>query len=152
MSISSDGHISYGYLMEDDTELPWGDDLDNWWRKLNGYVPPFEIYSDSHPSGYVGGKKPPQNKIDEYFDHRNAWDKDHPLPVEEVNSQSYDYPLWILAVPGTYKSVSRGYPESFEPSELKVDAAKLSALDAFIAAHNIKPVKGPAWFLGSLYG
>lgn len=150
MGISSDGHISYGYLLNDDAELPWEDDLEGWWRQINSYKSPFEVYNDK--GEYIGGKRPDDQVIDDYYQHMRDWEEANPLPVELVNSKSYDYPLYILAVPGTYKSVFRGCPETFEPSELTVDAAKLAALDAFIAAHKLEPVKGPAWFLGSLYG
>jgi hypothetical protein len=142
MTTSTDGQICFGVLFEEGYEFPWDEDPWNgnseaWWRDVNGYKPPFEMYNAD--GDYLGGVRPSQEKIDAYYAHRREWNKAHaPLPVEEVNVCSGDYPIYILAVPGTVKTAGRGYPVEIGVTDL---AVKIDAADAFAT-----------WYLSSFWG
>src|SRR5687768_12176248 len=103
MGTSTNGEISYGIAFDEDFEFPWDDDdgegdLENWWLAVNGYKPPFEVYDEN---GYIGGKRPSEEKLSEYFAAQRSFQAAHPLPVELVNVCSGEYPMYILAVKET---------------------------------------------------
>ncbi len=154
MSISSDGQLCYGIEFDYGYEFPWDDenfegDIEEWWRFVNGYEPPFQLYDGGD---YVGGVRPPEEKIDEWYDHRKKFDDEHPLPIACVLHCSYDYGMYILAVKGTYYSASRGYPKTID--NFDVDEYNLKTLIDFCKKY-IKDDKielKPKWILSSLYG
>jgi hypothetical protein len=86
-------------------------------KKNGGVKQSVEIYDDNDPSGYKGGRKPAQSVMDNYY---QEWDKAHPLPIKLVNYCSGDCPMYMIALEETFKSNSRGYPQEFNPSDLKV--------------------------------
>lgn len=165
MGQSTDGQICYGIAFPDGFSFPW-DDHEKWWREVNGYKHPFKLYNNDE-SGYIGGVRD-EKKIDAYYDHQHAWDKEHPFPVELVNYCSGDCPMYILAVKETCKNNSRGYPEKFNPAELKVTEEQKQSLldfcnkylgekisehnnDEYISEDN-KIVLEPEWYLTSYWG
>ena len=156
MGQSTDGQICYGVYVGD--ELPWSDgedfeydgDEDEWWRKRSGYEPPFEMFTED--GEWIGGEEWPREKVDAYFDHRREWDKAHPKPFELVNACSGDCPEWIVAMPGTFKSVSRGYPEKISEGTISLvhKEAALERYKAFLAEIGIEGE--PSWYLSSYWG
>lgn len=154
MTTSTDAVICYGVLLGE--EISWIDDCyddEGWWLDRNGYKPPFELYTDEKGSGgYVGGKRPPQERISAYYGAKQAWLKANPIPFELINVCCSDYPEWIIAVPGSETRVSRGYPE--EISVDTVDLVKLAeALDRFKAFLLEIEIEGELkWYLGSYWG
>lgn len=157
MGTSTDGQICYGIAFDEGFEFPWhdddGGDIESWWiDKVHGYKPPFECYDAD--GNYLPGFDDKDPRVNEFFDHRRAFAKSHPLPVEEVNYCSADYPMWILAVPGTVKSARRGFPEEFDPTKLVVSAEETAALLTFCKEHRIEVLKEnkPRWWLSSYWG
>ena len=155
MGISTDGQICYGVLFEDDYEFPWdaeeyGGDIEAWWRAVNGYQPPFELYDSD--GNYLDGIEPPQMRIDAYFGARHEWDEQHAVPVARVNACSGDHPLYIVAVPSTVRKAYRGWPETFNPTDLQVDSTAVDELCEFCDKYGLAYQGEPAWYLSSYYG
>lgn len=155
MTVSTDGQLCFGYLIDEDTVMPWDadpwdGDADDWWfEAILGFKPSKQIY-DEH-GDYLDGVQPVD--VDQYYAERRDFRAGHPsLPVELVNVCSVDYPQWIIAVPSTCMSCSRGYPERFVPSELAVLPEQIEALEEFLTTHAIDHDGGPSWYLSSYWG
>ena len=152
MSISSDGIIAYGYNFPEGFEFPWGnDDIIDWWiDTVHGYKPPFKVFT---ATGDYLAPKPPQSRIDEYFAHRrNFADALPKLDVEMVIHCSFDYSMYIMAIPGTNMSVCRGYPEPIPDGFIRHDPEWDRILADFCNKYDIKIPGDPSWWLTSLYG
>lgn len=157
MGVSTDGQLCYGANFEE-ASFPWDDeskyegDIEAWWRDVNGYKRPFELYDES--GEYIDGVEPDKSKISEYYNHSSEWDKENPLPVSLVNGCSVDYPTWILAVPGTEETASRGYPQKLGdmPLDLTVPLDKLKAFIEFLEEHLEYNRENCGWWLSSYYG
>lgn len=132
MGISSDGEICYGIVFEDGYEFPWDVDHDGdpeeWWISKVLQL----IYKD--------------------YDEMHAILKDNPLPFELVNYCSCEYPMYILAVPGTLKSAYKGSPKSFTLDELKVDEEASNKLITFCEEHGLTGESAIGWVLSSYMG
>jgi len=161
MGISSDGQICYGIAFEEGYELPWldekwdGDEEDWWFKGVCGYKTPFEIYNNQ--GEYIDGEKPSEEKIDEYYKRYSDFKKSNPLPVKIVRHCSYDYPMFIIAVIGTYRYASRGYPEKVVLTGIDTD--KTRAVVDFCEKYckpkdefSKFPKMEPCWLLSSMYG
>ena len=157
MTTSTNGQICFGFKIEEGTEFPWDDDkwdfdIDNWWvfETLGEWTPPFKLYDED--GEYIGGVKPSEEVIDKYYKDRREFEKNAPpLPVKLVNCCSAEYPEYILAVPSTCQSASRGYPESFDPDELQVDGVEYLALVDFCKKYGIETDEAE-WWLSSYWG
>jgi len=151
VSISSDGQICYGLSFDEDTEFPWGEqEVDEWWREEHNFVPSTKIYDAE--GQYIGGERPSKEVMEAYYAEQRAWDAAHPVPVERVLHCSYDYPMVILAVPGTFKNASRGYPEAIDQFALTITDAQREALLSFCREYEIEIPGEPKWWLSSMYG
>lgn len=153
MGVSTDGQICYGVLFDEDYEFPWivdGDnDVDTWWRNKHGFTHSFELYDSE--GNYLNGVNPSKEQISAYYAEERSFDAANPLPVEVVNYCSCDFPMYILAVPSSTKSARRGYPEEFDPAKLTVTEQEKADLLKFCEENGLAFVKGPAWFLSSLW-
>lgn len=157
MGVSTDGQICYGVPFEEDYEFPWDeedeDDLEGWWRAETGFK-----YEGEEPYNEEGNYNPGFNEQDPrvaaYFAAQREWLAAHPLPVELVNYQSAEHPAYMLAVVGTSRSASRGYPERFDPSSLTVDPEAAAVLQAFLDRYDLVPEEGveAGWYLTSYWG
>ena len=149
MGVSTNGIICYGISFEEDFEFPWDDDWDEWWIKICGYKPLFEMYDEK--GEYIAGMKPAQEDRDKYWDHKYKFKKEHPMPVEIVTHCSGDYPMYIIAIPRTVMSASRGYPLEFFPDDLKDTLEDENILLQFCKDHGIEHEEMPKWWLASLW-
>lgn len=153
MGVSTDGIICYGIKFDEEYGFPWNDDdidIEDWWRVVSGFAPSVEIYDEQ--GGYINGTRPDGSVIDRYYEELRKWDKENPLPVQEVNYCSGDYPLYILAIPGTVKRASRGFPEAFRPEELLFPEDARQALIDFCDKYSIDYEDEPQWYLASYWG
>ena len=155
--LSTDGQICFGVAFDEGHEFPWDDekysaDLEDWWiEKIQGYKRPFEMFTEA--GEWIGGKEWPQEKKDEYYNHKEKFVKKAPkLPVTLVNYCSGDCPMYILAVPSSYKNNNRGYAEEFDPQKLTVTPEEVAALLAFINEYVDKKKHSPKWLLTSFWG
>jgi hypothetical protein len=155
MSITTNGQICFGVMFEEDDELPWNNeendyDLETWWIELIcGYKPPFEIYDEE---GNLL-KNVSRYKEKEYWLHFREFKKLHPVPVEEINYCTCDDPMYILAVPRTCIYSNRGYPEKINPEDLIVSQEEKQALLDFCNKYCPSKEKyEPKWYLSSYYG
>lgn len=107
MGISTNAYIGYGIAFEEDIEFPWETgDIGSWWREWCGFKPSVDIYTPegNYVEGITGAER------DRYWEERTEWDKNNPVPVEECNYCSGDYPMYALIVPGSRLTANRGYP------------------------------------------
>lgn len=154
MTTSTNGQICYGVLLEEDQELPWQtkewwNDIDRWWLfAIQGYKNPFELFT---AAGNWIEPKPTEEKRERYYAARYKFKEQCPsLPVELVNCCSCDCPIYILAIPSSMRSASRGSPEAFKPRDLDVSDDEMHALLEFCEEHGIDG-EGPRWWLSSLW-
>ena len=159
MGISSDAMICYGVMLMEDEQFPWDDkkwegELEEWWAyEVCGYKNPFELYDEN--GEYLTAEAPSESKIDEYYLSKFNFMKQNKSPVVLVTHCSYDYPMYILAMPGTVSTAIRGYPVELDPLKLfeSDDEAEKKLVDFYE-----KYCKGqmeseePSWLLFSLMG
>ncbi len=156
MGQSTDGQICFGVAFEEDFEFPWSEekfdsDIETWWREVGDFEPTFYPYTDG--GEYKPGVVEADPRVNQYYNERDRWDKKNPkIPVEEINTCHGDYPMWILAVPGTGQSASRGCPEKFDPTKLVVDPVKFKKFAEFLKKYNIECEDEPSWYLSSYWG
>jgi len=163
MGVSTDGQICYGIPFEEGYEFPWdnekwGGDIADWWiYEICGYTDPFKLWNDD--GEYEGGEKPPESEVEKWYSAKRTFLKNHPIPVEMVNYCSYDYEMYIIAVPSSFLSNSRGYPKQFLPLALTVKENEREGLINFCEKHckpendsGGSPEIEPSWYLTSLWG
>lgn len=154
MGVSTDGQICFGIAFEEGKEFPWSSeeydgDIECWWiYAIHKYQPPFEVYDSD--GEYLGGIKPSDEKLDEYYQTKREFENAHPLPFRLVRHCMGDYPMYILAIPRTIKVASRGYPEEVKPDEMIVTQDEYDLLIEFCEIHGIE-VETPRWWLSSMW-
>ena len=152
MGQSTDGQLCYGLCLDDDVELPWvdedgNDELEQWWLNVNQFRPAHEIYDEN--GDYLNGQEATDQQIETYWDERKQWLDAHPLPFELVNYCSGEWPMYILAVPGTLVTASRGCPEIVSAETIVAhDISPIVELCAKYSAHESRI----GWFLSSFWG
>jgi len=158
MSVSTDGQICFGIKFGEEFEFPWNaekydEDIGEWWMDVNGYKPPFEMFDEN--GKWIGGEIAwPEYKQEEYYNARYKFEKKHPLPIELVNYCSGEYPAYILAVPKSCLTASRGYPQSIDKLFAIEDEAPEweDQLKAFCKKYGIRARSAPKWWLSSYWG
>lgn len=140
MGISSDGEIAFGIDLGEEGEvtLPWSDheEIEDWWAEANGFLITHPEPNSDDDAGW-----------ERWFDARAVFLAENPLPVQLVLHCSYECPMYVLAVPGTNVSASRGYPV-----EIKLTEPDPQPLLDFCKEHGIEVDTKPAWLLFSVYG
>jgi len=138
MGYSSDGILVYGILLEgEDGDVPeffkqvlTEEELDDYGVDMDKYI---DIVSDTEDAEYAVRKK----AHDSY-------------PVGLCMHCSYDYAMYILAVPNTEVTASRGYPHGFKDGLPEVSPMAVSLFTAWAKEHDIQGE--PCWILCSLAG
>lgn len=156
MSISTDGEICYGALLDDEIELPWDGEefdgeIDSWWIHFLGFEPSVEIY-DRHGDFADGIGR---SEIDKYDRELKSFRQKNPLPIACVNACSGDYPLWIIAIPDSVMTAWRGYPKVFDPAELaECPTAEWAEIILNFCSNVgiLSPEEKPKWYLSSYWG
>ena len=113
--------ICFGISFSPEYKFPWDRDryvgINDWWEEIRGYKEPFKLWEN----GKINEEYKDRSCCHEYYEHKRAWQKSNPVPVEVVKHCSSDYPMVIIAVPGTWIQALSGYPKCFKPSDLHVD-------------------------------
>lgn len=136
MGQSTNGELWYGAVFEEGYEFPWdaepfSGDLEGWWRAQNGF-------DDSR--GYPA---------EGWLDYQKQFDVAHPCPAKLVNYCSGEYPMYALAVHGTTKTASRGYPVQIEG--LGISQGEIEPLKALCEKYELKPEGEYGWYLSSYW-
>lgn len=160
MGVSTDGQLTFGYSFDEDFEFPWQvcdeDDCDNceheieeWWMKEKGFKPTLYPYSEEG-----GGRKEgvSDEEVDRYYKERREFNEANPCPVKLVIHCSYDYPLYILAVPELSYTADRGYPKEITNEMLSTGEEQKRTLKLFCKKYKIDCEGEPKWWLSSLWG
>lgn len=150
MGVSTDAILCYGIAFEEDHEFPWispDNDAEIWYYEvIKEYVPLHRLYDDN--GTYL--EDTPQEVQQAEWDHYREFKEQNPMPFEVVRHCSNEYPMYILAVPGTVKKASRGYPK--EIGALHVDGEAFKNFAAFLKVHGIVTDFNPQWLLASYWG
>lgn len=150
MGCNARAEIRYGYPCAEDAELPWGEDIEGWWREINGYKPPFELYTDE--GEYIGGKKPNENLIDKYYEHQHKWEEENPLPVMLCFTGSHDYPQTFIALPDAGSETEWGHFLNINDDCMAQKPDRHEVLEKFISDYEIETDGEPGWYLFAFYG
>lgn len=151
MGTSTNGQLCYGVAFEEDFEFPWGDDIEDWWvYTVHKFKHSFELFDSA--GNYLNGREPSRDENARYWQERRDFEALHPLPVEVVNYCSGDYPMYLLAVPGTVRVARRGFAEPIDPSSLVVSDEDRDRLMGFLNDHGIDVPSPPGWLLTSYWG
>lgn len=161
MGVSTDGEISFGFVFEEGFAFPWDCEesegkpwhgsLDDWWRHVNGFEHKLPDPYDEH-GNYKPGFSKDSPGLHEYHQEAIDWDRANPLPVNEVNYCSGDYPMYMLAVPDVGLTARRGCPEVITEGTLTVREQQKSALIEFCKKYGITTDGEPKWWLTSYWG
>ena len=159
MSVSTDGQICFGIVFEEGYEFPWdtyredGDsDPEDWWRSVNGFKPSFEVFDKK--GEYLDSVQSParEKSADDYFNEGRCWDKANPIPFELVNYCSDGCSMYILAMPGSFKRNSRGYPRKISGMDLHGEVKDAIVFSEFCEKYGLKGEEPAAWYLSSYWG
>ena len=153
MSTSTYGQLCYGIDVGEDFPIDLSKfdyDVEEWWLFESGYRwEGKEVFTEA--GAYAPGVKRSDPVISEYFDSCRKWQEEHPIPIKLVNTCNPDCELFIVAVPGTFHSASRGYPKRLDlHNVLLIDPEKLEAWKNFCAKYDIKGESG--WYLSTFWG
>ena len=150
--MSTNGQICYGIRFDEGYEFPWDiepwqGDHEAWWRDVNGYES--LEYPFAEDGSYNPGFHRDDPEIPAYFNHRRAWDKENPFPVELVYCGDLDSSNVILAVGSS--CVFAEHEESFNPVDLFVYDVRRNVLLDFCRRWNIES-DHPKWWLSTYRG
>lgn len=155
MGTSTDGQICYGIAFDEDYEFPWDaerdHEIESWWiYRVHGFKHSTELFDSS--GNYLNGREPSREEVSKYFAESRAFKDAHPVPVVLINYCSAEYPMYILAAPGTVHVARRGFPAEFNPADLVVSHEARAALLQFCTDHGIPVHEDPKWLLSSYWG
>ena len=147
-------HLSYGVHFEEDFEFPWDDglkyeDIDDWWRDVNGYVSPFEYPYDSYGE-YKPGFSRDSKAVDDYHTHRYEWMKANPMPVDVIEVGSDDSCSHILTTAGMWGDWET--VETVDPVQMRLMNGERQRLLDFMEKYGIETDDEPRWLLSAYSG
>lgn len=139
MGQSTDGQLCFGVFLPEGEETVFDgwEYLSYWWvYEVNGFNDGKSIDSEGSKLSYADYEK---------------FLKDNPPPVEMVNVCSCDYPIYIYAIPSSIMVANRGYPESFNPSELTYTLEEQLKFNEFLTTYTDLDPSEAKWYLSSLW-
>jgi hypothetical protein len=152
VSTSTDAYIFCGILLDEEDELPWGEQYfeDNSEVKADDYVMPEdeqEWWLSLHDMRW------------ESDEHYTQWHKrkseflnGSPVPFRAINYCSDSHPMIALAIPSTVRLAERGDPTIIEPGHLDLEEGELKHFIENIKKHKIAKSIQPRWYLASHWG
>lgn len=164
MGVTTNGEISFGFELGEEAKTPWkydydvdeedwefedGDYEDWYYTCVKPFVPKIQVYTQE------GNRIPgiTEEQVNQHWEDKRKFKTENPMPFELVNTCSYDYPMYILAVPGSNMTCHRGYPVEFSPEDLQVKQEDLDKFMAFVKEFFPEfATQTPKWYLSSYYG
>ena len=129
MSMSTEGTICYGVLVNSELILPWHDEgyeeEYEWWLKELNY-------------------KPKQNSENEHRDKLEFLEA-NPLPFEVINYCCESEPMFIFAAPSTVQKATRGYPKALKVKPVPTGVL-IDPVISFCRQYGIQHEE-PSWYL-----
>ena len=112
MGVSTDAIIAYGIAIPEDATLPWSDyeDEEDWWCDTQGFRPTIESPFTEEGEWKEGDLGELEKQSEARYKERQDWLAAHPMPVEVVHHCSGEYPMFVLAMPGSVQTAWRGSP------------------------------------------
>jgi len=129
MGISADGVLFYGWLFEEGYNLPWGEDVDKWWMKINGYKLPDNIDEDTQ------------------YHYRMKWRSGNPIPFVVGNYYSMGRPIYALAA----KVLLTGRKGVVEIDDMEIDYKVILKIRKICEDHGVNLCGEPKWWLASYW-
>jgi hypothetical protein len=161
MGVSTDGQLSFGILFEENYVFPWDEnedgqspsgsgDIEEYWKKLKGFVNPAEDPFDEK-GNYKAGFSSDHPGTKEWYSNKRVWLFNNPIPIEIVNYCAGDYPMIILAT--KHISCGRGYPTVIDPDFLNINIEEEEKkLSDFLSICGIETTEKAKWYLSSYWG
>lgn len=149
--MSTYAQICYGIAFDEGYEFPWDivpwfGDHEAWWRDVNDYEPLEYPYASN--GGYKPGVDGNDPRAEEYYNHKENWIEENPLPITIVDC-GYDGEV-ILAVSS---SLIVAYDaKAFRPVDLvELSVKERVTLRDFCQRWNIESDE-PKWWLSTYKG
>lgn len=163
MGMDADADISFGVAFDEGQDFPWTEngDIEDWWRKINGFVPLYEYdwVRDPTPATYnhiavfKDGRALTDEELKAHYQHKKDWDEAHPMPVMERSFGSDARSCTLLVVPSSHIHGSWDSPTKFDPSKLLVSLKDLEAFRQFMKTYMPDaPTDNYGWMLTAYFG
>jgi len=160
MGTSTDGIIAFGVVCEEGYEFPWdmelpyceNGEIEDWWLYIHDFFNTSD-YPFTPEGEYKEGLGNNSPEITEWFKKKDAFLKEHPVPVEKENYCSDGCPMYALVIPGTAFRANRGYAAKFDVEELtKVTVKDIEEFKGFLDKYEVGYDTEPSWLLMSYWG
>ena len=154
MGMNASAIVAYGIKIEEDDKyklLPWykEDDcdgnLEEWWRTQNDFQNIFELYDKT--GEYISSAHPTEEEIEAYYEHRDTWLKENPIPIVEYFF-GYEANGIIVSSKNFYYKEVDWDAESFNPETLTVKED--TEFDSFVAKY-LPGAEKSQWLLAAKY-
>jgi hypothetical protein len=146
--------LCYGVEVEL-VEAPWGDlDVEDWWRNVNDAPEHVRDWCQPLITKYGSYGNIPEDVKSNAVGPVLEWDAANPTPVEFVWHNSHDWPMLILAHPGTVIRAHQGTPYALDVHlELGDNTYLMSErIVEFCKRYGGVYEGEPCWLLCSVYG
>jgi len=147
----TEGRLIYGVYFNDSFEFPWSyepynEDIEAWWRDVQGYVNPHV-----NPFDERGNAKPGISEdsplIESYVQYEYDWTEVNPIPVELMNYWDHDIPAYVMTTKHISPTDTQDYPIKITIADLEdIEEARQTLLQ-FLRQFNIEPETEIAWWL-----
>ena len=152
MSVSTNAYICFGIKLDEDVDLPWADyeDVDDWWLEVTGFKPTVEVIDEY--GFFRDGMDEDGPDVAKYYEEKNAWRKDHPMPIDLVNYCMASSPMYIVAIKEEVIDAWRGDPTEIHPGTLLGSGEQEAVLLNFCRKYQIDiGDEYPKWWLCSYW-
>lgn len=142
MGISSDGIFCFGICINED-------EVEKLFNNIFEGISSYEEDGDPDLDELIAKEANIKRTSDDYYSKVSEARQSY--PVDLIYHCSYDYQMYILAVPGTYVNASRGYPEEIDIEKLTPSFENIQRFKQWFIDKKIEYTK-PSWILASMYG
>jgi hypothetical protein len=152
MGVSTDALLVYGYVWNDEAELPEGSDDDEWEEvvaRQRGVPNPWDGHPGDHAPQWVEQHR---GELDAWCAAKKAIGEEYGVEISQHGSDSWSCPVVKIAKAG--HRAYRGDVHPVAAEDLAVDPAWDGMLERFVTDLGIdaSEAAGPGWFLLSWRG